>query len=174
MTLFEIANIAAVIVGPVAAVGITLWYQARSERRKKEYELFQTVWDTHHDASVPQYSQAIRLIPIVFNKSSRIREAWNRYMRNVGQKPAPENAAVHEKEFLDAKNDLIAAIATRVGIRVSDRAIRDSIYIATSYTERLILSKNAEEAQLRIADALEKNNEFLKNIKSGDNNAQKN
>ena len=39
----EIINIAAIILGPIAAVGITLWWQQRKEKRDAKIRLFTTL-----------------------------------------------------------------------------------------------------------------------------------
>ncbi len=161
MTNSEIIMVIAVILGPISAVIITLCYQSLSEAKSRKFQIFKTIWDTHHDASIAEYSQAIRMIPVEFRKHEYVRAAWRKYMENVGDKPTPDNQQKHNQQFMDVKNDLISQMAKAIGFEVSEREIRDSIYVATSYVARTDLVKRAEEAQLRIADALEKNVELL-------------
>ncbi|HEV7341586.1 MAG TPA: DUF6680 family protein [Sphingopyxis sp.] len=162
LKLYEILTLIGIILGPIAAVIITLWAQKRSEKKQRRIEVLRTLWDTHYDASQPEYSRVIRMVPIEFNDENAVMTAWRRYMRNVDTRPSPEGAAAHEKEFADAKNDLIASVAKAVGINVTDRDIRDSVYIATSYTNRIKQTNDAEMAQIRIANALEQQTQILR------------
>jgi hypothetical protein len=163
LELKELLTLAGVFLSPIVAVLITLWHQQRFEKRNRKIQILRTLWSTHFDASSPEYSQTIRMIPVEFNADVKVMAAWRRYMANVNVRPSPDNTFQHDKEFIDAKNDLIGTIASTVRIKVTDRDIRDSIYVSTSFTQRMEQQDSAEKAQVRIAEALEKQAAMLEN-----------
>ncbi len=162
LELYELLTLVGIITGPIVAVLITLWSQRRTEAKQRKIAILRTLWDSHFDASLPEYSRAIRMVPIEFSGEHAVMTAWRRYMKNVDTRPSQEGTPAHEKEFGDAKNDLIASLAKAVGINVTDRDIRDSVYIATSCTNKLKQTNDAELAQIRIADALEQQTQILR------------
>jgi hypothetical protein len=161
--LYELLTLAGLFLSPIIAVLITLWHQQRAEKRQRKIQILRTLWSTHFDASLPDFSQAIRMIPIEFNSDQKVVSAWRRYMANVNLKPSPDNALQHDKEFADAKNDLIGSISLAVGLKVTDRDIRDSVYVSNSFTKKLEQQDLAEKAQIRIAEALERQSAILEN-----------
>jgi hypothetical protein len=50
----DIINIIAVIIGPIVAVAITLWYQGRKEKRDAQHRLF-TVLMAHRKSNPPTF-----------------------------------------------------------------------------------------------------------------------
>ncbi|MBB4640041.1 DUF6680 family protein [Rhizorhapis suberifaciens] len=172
MTTNEIINLSAILAGPIFAVVITLWWQHRQRKHEMRFKLAQTIWDTHHDSTQAEFSAAIRAIPIIFNKDAKVRSAWKGFMGNVNQKPSTGNEGSHEQDFVDRKHDLILALSNAVDLNVTEREIRDSVYVASAYTDMSNLMKRSYEAQVRIAEALENNNRLIEQSLHNSSNRQ--
>jgi precorrin isomerase len=76
-------------------------------------------------------------------------------MENVQNAPSPDNQARHNQDFLDRKHDLISAMANSIGLKMSEREIRESVYHAKANVEANEKLQSALQALPRIAAALE-------------------
>lgn len=74
----DIISVIAILVGPVTAVCITLWWQRRKEKRDKQLVLFTTLM-AHRRASPPTYEwvNALNLIDVVFADHPKIVALWH-------------------------------------------------------------------------------------------------
>ena len=69
-TMEGIVTIIALIVGPVAAVCITLWYQRRTEKRAAKERLFMTLMAHRRSfPPPPDWTNALNLIDVVYADS---------------------------------------------------------------------------------------------------------
>jgi len=66
------ATLLATVVGPIAAVGITLWYQERSGRKAGERNLFANMMRLRRDPTNPEFVGAFNLVPVLFNSHTNI------------------------------------------------------------------------------------------------------
>jgi hypothetical protein len=113
---------------------------------------------TRHLAADPQYSIAINMIPIDFNKHQRIIDAWHRYMDIVCFKPNAENKSRHNEEMVTRQTKLILEISKHLAYNLSESDLEKKSYAAQSFIDRDELSVMAQVAWVRIANALEVQN----------------
>ena len=156
MTIFEMLSVVGLILGPVAAVIITLWAQQRLQRSDSRLSLARNLLIAQVDHSDPSWSASIRQVPVEFRKLSEVMQAWRQYIDAVNNPPSPENRAAQDSKVNGRKLDLLFEVcrATKLGLSESD--IRNTSYLAKGYTDRQQLVEDAANAIVRAADALEK------------------
>ncbi len=72
-TLMDIINIIAVIVGPIAAVGVTLWWQQRKEHRDAKLRLFLTLMAKRRTyPPTIEWVDALNVIDVVFADTPQV------------------------------------------------------------------------------------------------------
>jgi hypothetical protein len=108
----DIINIIAVIVGPIVAVCITLWYQDRKEKRDAKIRLF-TMLMAHRKSNPPTFElvNGLNLIDVVFSQHRKIVDLWHEYYDMLSQKPI--NWQIAESKYLD----LLANMARDLGYK---------------------------------------------------------
>src|SRR5882762_5331817 len=73
-----IALVIATFVGPIAAVIITLWHQARKQRRDAKERLFITVMAHRQSAPPsPEWVDALNLIDVIYSDEPKVKTAWH-------------------------------------------------------------------------------------------------
>jgi hypothetical protein len=74
----EALTVIAIILGPIVAVGITLWWQRRKEKRDRQLQLF-TTFMANRRAALPSYewANALNLIDVVFADHPKIVDLWH-------------------------------------------------------------------------------------------------
>jgi len=73
-------SILAILLSPVIAVGVTLWFQRRKDRRDAKLWILNTLMQTrHHGPASDEKVRAFNMIDVVFRKSPKVRELWHEY-----------------------------------------------------------------------------------------------
>jgi len=105
-------NILAVIIGPIIAVLITLWYQSYKQQRDNQHKLF-TILMAHRKSNPPPFDlvNGLNLIDIVFSKHRKIVDLWHEYFDLLCQDPV--NWGIAEPKYLD----LLANMAKVLGYK---------------------------------------------------------
>lgn len=158
MNAYEILTLLGLIVGPLSAVLITLWSQARSATRDKQLHTFRKLIGTRHLVADPAYSVAINMIPVDFNRQPKIMAAWEKYMDAAFYKPSPENKGRHESELTDKQTRLIFEISKHLKYQISESDLEKRSYASQSFVDRDQLGIQAQVSWIRIANALEAQN----------------
>lgn len=72
----DVLTLLAILLGPVVAVCITLWWQNRKERRDAKRHLFMTLMAQRKPPTY-EWVQALNLIDVVFAKDKRVVQLWH-------------------------------------------------------------------------------------------------
>lgn len=72
-------EIVAVLLSPIIAVVVTLWYQSRKEKRDTKRWLFGTLIATRHSPLTEESVRALNMIDVVFFNSQPVRKLWREY-----------------------------------------------------------------------------------------------
>lgn len=75
----EQAMLVSVLLSPVIAVAISLWYQHRKERRDTKRWVLSTLLSTRHSAVTDEQVRALNLIDLVFHDAQKVRVLWHEY-----------------------------------------------------------------------------------------------
>jgi len=119
-----------------------------------------TLLATRHLPSDANYSTAINLIPMDFNKNKNVMAAHKAYIEDITYKPAPENQAAHEKSVMAKQTALIFEMAKVLGYDLPETYIQTTAYAAGGFIARDNLMLEGWQAWPRIARALELNNQL--------------
>src|SRR5215469_13189964 len=94
MTTNEILTIAAIFLGPITALMVQRELDRRREARRRQQEIFSTIWATRSWPQRLQYRhvEALNMVGISFAKKSSVVEAWNEYLDKLNR-PDPEAEA---------------------------------------------------------------------------------
>src|SRR5712664_1308158 len=127
----DIISIIAILVGPVTAVSITLWWQRRKEKRDRKLALFTTLM-AHRRASPPTYEwvNALNLIDVVFADNPKVLTLWHELYLML-QNPNPTQAQGHK--YLE----LLSVMAASLGFRHLQQTDIDKYYSPQVHGEYL-------------------------------------
>jgi hypothetical protein len=104
VTVDEWLTLAAIVFGPIAAVGITLWIEGRRRRRETRLTVLRQLMATRHLPADPMYSTAVNLIPVEFNDERDVMAAYKAYQEAIRQRPPDDpNDAPAAFQFLVSK-----------------------------------------------------------------------
>ncbi|MET0181274.1 MAG: DUF6680 family protein [Caulobacterales bacterium] len=112
-----IGSITAALVGPVAAVLITLRWESIRRSREGRQTLLQTLLATRGRASDPSFSWAIQTTPLHFSQNRSVVNAHALYMDQVRLRVPPEQQAAHDSEIGRRLGLLISEMMKDLGYR---------------------------------------------------------
>ena len=147
----------ALVLGPVVAVGITLWIEGQRRRRESRLAVLRQLMATRHLPGDPMYSTAINLIPVEFNDDRQVMEAYKAYQAAVSQPAStdPEAIAITNQKVAVSQTKMIFAVMKAMKLRASEADLPVEAYAAKGMIERDNLWLNSLRGTVRIADALE-------------------
>ena len=154
MTINEWLTVLAILIGPIVAVGITLWIECRRRKRDSRVIVLRQLRATRHLPGDPNYSTAVNLIPVEFNDEPDVMAAYKAYHEALRQSSSskPDNTM----QFLISKQTkMIFAIMRSWGLNASEADLPLEAYASRGMMERDALWLDSLRANVRIADALE-------------------
>ncbi len=161
MKLYEIITLVAILVGPVLAVLVQLRAESRKQTRDQQTITMRMLASTRHLPADPAYSTTINMIPIDFNRVPKVMEAHKAYIELINVRPTSENQARHDEQHITKQTKLLFAMTQHPGYNLPETDIQTTAYAAGGFIERDNLMLNAWGAWPRIADALEKQTEWV-------------
>lgn len=161
----------AAFVGPVVAVGITLWLQGRDRSRDRKELLLRQMVATRLNPADPVFNVAIALIPVEFRHEQTVLTAHKDFLAGAGrtaERPTP----LQDAEMGRLQEALILAMLEVLGFKTANA--RDVVRNPYSSVASANLAKVQQEALLavpRLADAVERtatsNEELLAHLRGG-------
>jgi hypothetical protein len=105
----DIITAIALIVGPVAAVLITLWHQKTSRRHEAKERLFMVLM-AHRKANPPtvDWANSLNLIDVVFEDSPSVVEKWHETYNILTQQPWNQERWVHS--YIELLSEMAVAL----------------------------------------------------------------
>ncbi|HEU4819725.1 MAG TPA: DUF6680 family protein [Qipengyuania sp.] len=154
MSTAEIINLAAIVVGPIFAVLISVWLSNRKQERDQKIIVLRMLLSTRHLPADPGFSVAINLIPVEFGDSKPVMAAYKDFIQAV-QNPAnssPDLPALQSSATKTTK--LIFEIARHLGFDIRETDIQHAGYAAAGWIERDNILLDSQRAMTRTANAL--------------------
>lgn len=141
----EIITALAVLLSPVIAVGVTLWYQGRKERRGSKFWVFNTLIGARHSPLSDQNLRALNLIDVVFHDDGDVRRLWHEYydMLNNAGLNNPAGFATRQKKNLEMLTKMAATLGYKATITHLDV---DRVYYPVALAEQA--ARNQELSEL--------------------------
>ncbi|WP_066546542.1 MULTISPECIES: DUF6680 family protein [unclassified Sphingomonas] len=154
MTTLEIINLVAILLGPIFAVGITLWIEDRRKTRDAKITVLRMLLATRQLPSDPGFQVAIQLVPVEFNKDRAVLIAHAEFL-------------VAANVPLDGKNDeqigrntrtklvrMIFEMARASGLNLRETDIDTSTFGSRGFYERDAILVDSQRAMREIAEVL--------------------
>ena len=140
MTRAEWLTIAAIIVGPVLALGAQRVLDRLREKKKRRVDLYLTLMSTRASPLAPAHVQALNSIDVVFNRSwpwrdKTVRDAWHKVLEQVNVAFDDANPRDWTERLHDRKVDLYQAMGKRVGYNFGTDYLKREMYLPKLYTD---------------------------------------
>lgn len=150
MTTAEWIMTAAVLIGPIAAVLITVWLANRSALRDQRLVVLRMLIATRHAPSDPSWQTAINLIPIEFHGCSRVIDAHQEFMKAVSQ-PVNDGGNFNANNHVTKSTRLIFEIANVVKFSLRETDLQTEWYSSIGWGQREEILIDSRKAMRDIA-----------------------
>ena len=151
MSAIEIFTLIAIVVGPAAAVGITLVYEAVRRSRENKLQIIKSFMATRITPADAQFNFSMNLIPIVFHSKRDVISKWSIYMDHLNVTPSAENRKIHDNESALKQTKLLTSMFKTVGIKIDETDIQKSQYVSGGLVDRDNLHIQSQRALIEIA-----------------------
>ena len=156
MKLNEWLTLAAIVLGPISAVVITLWIEKARRVGERRMQIMRTLLATRHMPADAQYNVAINLIPAEFNDQEKVMSAWRKYQDKVSNHPALGHEEEHERLMSVAQSGMIFEIMQCVGLKhLSEGDVQTQAYVSQGFVNRDMVYIESLRAMPKIAATLE-------------------
>jgi hypothetical protein len=140
----------AIVLGPLAGVLFTLWFQARKERTDAKHALFMALMAERKASVSPQLAQALNKIDVVFADAPRVKATWHEYYDLLSGQPSEQRG----HKWLE----LLSLMATELGYRKLSQIELDKFYLPQGHVDDAEFQRNVAQQWARV---LEKTERFL-------------
>ena len=142
----------ALILGPVIAVIITLWYQKRSERQNAKQRLF-TVLMGQRRSNPPTFEwvNALNLIDVVFQDNRAVVDKWHELYDALNQ----PSAQINWQRVGHLQIELLSEMAICLGYRRLRQTDIDRFYAPQAHATQGALTQDLQTELLRVLKSTE-------------------
>lgn len=144
--------VAAVLLGPIFAVAITLWHQGRRETRERKLTLLRHLLAFRQLPADANFSHAINMIPFEFADHQNVVTAHSEFIQAAyakGENDEDQNQARAIKQ-----TRLIYEMAHALGFKIRETDLQTEGYLASGFVERDLLVLDGHKAWRDIANIL--------------------
>ncbi len=165
MTTNEWMTLVAIFLGPLSAVGVTLWIESRRRVRERRLYVVRMLLTTRHLPADPQYNAAVNLIPAEFNDQEKVMAAWRTYHERVHLRVDPAQDADHQKRISAAQSGMIFEVMRSTGLtNLSEGDIQTQAYVSQGFVDRDRVYIESLRALPAIAEILDKQRALTQRI----------
>lgn len=154
MSTNEILTLVAVIVGPIAAVAITLWVDGRRRDREQKIFVLRLLLATRHLPADPSFLAAINLIPVEFNERPEVIKAYNEFIEATRPRLDGVNDDAILRNSSTKLTRLIFEVSRSLGFKLRETDIQTSAYASEGWIKRDNLAQDSQQAMRDIANIL--------------------
>jgi hypothetical protein len=151
----DIVNIIAIVVGPIIAVVITLWWQERKEHRDAKRRLFLTLMAQRR--SVPpttDWVNALNVIDVVFADQRQVVKLWHEFYVLLVNPPTNQNFQAREHTYLL----MLSSMARSLGYKRLEQTDIDKFYTPQAHGDQVQLNWQCQTEWLRVLQSTNKLN----------------
>ena len=142
----QVITIAAIFLGPISAVLVTLWIDARRQDKGKRVEILRRLITTRRFPADPTFVSAINLIPVEFNRNRIVLDAYNEFIEATNARLDGTNDDSIIKRSQTKLTRLIYSISEDVGFKLRETDIETSAYASDGWILRDKLNTDAQQA----------------------------
>jgi hypothetical protein len=146
--------VAAMLLGPILAVQIQKFLEARRELRRTRMNLFHTLMQTRGNRRDPAHVQALNSIDLLFHKDKNVVDAWRIYhdhLTSLDQWPSDAQRDQWVKRDEDYLVELLAALSRVLGYDFDTLRLKRAIYAPSANAEH---QSDSEMIRRSLADIL--------------------
>ncbi len=151
---YEWLTLVGIVIGPIAAVLISLGFEARRRRRDQRLIILRLLMTTRHLAGDPGFSAAINLIPVEFAGNRDIQTAYKEFIISASTPTTDETRNQISQNTAVKQVKLVHAIARHMGFRIAETDIQAEAYAADAWRLRDNLLLDSQKAMRDIATTL--------------------
>lgn len=156
ITISDWAIVAATLLGPLAAVLISLWIEHRRAKRSIRQGLVHTFLNAMNHPGDANYQMAIRAVAVEFRKDAQVMSAHRDFLDAANLPNGPPGFTAQKLV------KLVALLFDRIGSKVSEDDVRGMGFVSVGFVEREQLLQDTLKAIVRVADTLEAQLELMK------------
>lgn len=164
MTTNEWLTLLAIVLGPIGAVGITLFIEHSRKIKERRVLIVRMLLATRHMPADAQYNTAVNLIPADFNDQPKVMAAWRRYHAAARERHDKDGQADHQKRLNAAQSSMIFEVMRSVGLEMSEGDIQTEAYVSEGFVERDKIYMESLRALPELAAAMKAQVEFTRPI----------
>lgn len=140
-------NIVAVIIGPIVAVLITLWYQSRKEKRDAKIRLFLNLM-AHRKSNPPTFERvnSLNLIDVVFAGHPTVLQLWHEYYDLLHTQPS--NFEQWEHKHID----MLSEMGRVLGYKKLKQTEIEKFYTPVAHGTMAELNEKTQREFLRVLE----------------------
>ncbi len=139
----------AIILGPIFAVLITLFYQRHKEKRDFKFHVFYDIMS--HRKSFPisqEFVKALNLIDVAFSDNQKILSLWHEYYQMLHQKPENLTNELLNQKFVE----LLSQIALDLGYKNIQQVDIDKFYTPVGHLNQFEYNVKLQTELLRVLE----------------------
>ena len=126
-----LGTIAAIIVGPISAVRITLRHEVRRELLRRKYDTFHSLMKTRRFILSPEHVTSLNVIQTEFHDDERVIGAYKKYIENLAGQDLPSDPE-KLRRYIENRDDvfmeLMAEIGRHLGFKLDKRELAKYSY----------------------------------------------
>jgi hypothetical protein len=144
----DYATVIALFFGPICAVGLTLWHQARSEKRAAKQRLFVLLMG--HRKSIPislEWTQSLNVIDVIYADHPKVVGLWHTLYDILDTKP------LNEAKLQHARLEMLSAMANVLGYKALQQTDIDKFYVPDAHAQQANRIFEVQTELLRVLKA---------------------
>ncbi|WP_061923721.1 DUF6680 family protein [Altererythrobacter epoxidivorans] len=157
MTSSDWITIAAIVIGPIVAVGITLWIEGRRKRQDAKLITLRLLLSSRDFPSDPSYQVAIKLVPVEFNDCPSVLSAHREFLEaaNVDTENMSDEQVRKVGENTSVKlTRLLFEMSKAAGLSLRETDIQTGGFGSRGFYYRDNLLQDSQKAMRDVANIL--------------------
>jgi hypothetical protein len=110
-----LATVAAIVIGPIVAVRISLRFETSREKLRRKYQTFHALMRTRRVTLSPEHVTALNVIQTEYHDDDRVITAYKKYIDNLGTSLPPGSKEEATKKFIDDRDDAFNEMMFEIG-----------------------------------------------------------
>jgi hypothetical protein len=151
---YEWLTIIGIVLGPIFAVLISLWFESRRKDREQKLLILRLLLTTRHLVGDPNYSAAVNLIPIEFAGNLTVQAAYREFIESANADVNEDTRQRVADRTAVKQTKLIYSIARSMKYNIAETDIQTTAYAADGWIKRDNLAMDSQRAMRDIATQL--------------------